>query len=103
MSEQQVALVLLQEFRAFRDSEFREFRDENSAWREASGKAITRLETQVCSAITGSEDSPSRLSVVESKVSSLDRLRWWASGIAFAVGSVIGAAVKLGPMLLAHK
>jgi len=39
--------LLLTEFRAFRDTEWREFRESVSAWQQETGERVAQLETQV--------------------------------------------------------
>jgi hypothetical protein len=54
--------LLLTEFRAFRDTEWREFRESVASWQQDTGERIAQLETHVKSGITGN-GQPSRLQV----------------------------------------
>ena len=77
--EEQVAQLLLAEFRAFRDTEFRKFKDDVANWREDSASRIGVLETQMKAGVTGN-GTPSRLTVVEKRTRSLERARWYEAG-----------------------
>ena len=79
--EEQVAQLLLAEFRAFRDTEFREFKDDVANWREDSASRLGVLETQVKTGITGN-GQPSRMAVIEKRQRSLERTRWYFYGAA---------------------
>jgi hypothetical protein len=79
--------LLLTEFRAFRDTEWREFRESVSAWQQETGERIAQLEAQVKAGVTGN-GQPSRLQVVEHNVEQLNRFRYWLLGFA-GVASVI--------------
>jgi hypothetical protein len=92
--EDQTARQLLVEFRAFRDSEFRGFRNEFSDWKVETAERIGPLETQVKSGITGN-GQPSRLAVLEAEVSKLNQFKFWLLGAAAAVGSAFGAGVNI--------
>jgi hypothetical protein len=92
--EDQTAHLLLAEFRAFRDTEWREFRDDVGSWKQDTAGRLASLETQVKSGITGG-GQPSRLAVVEASVEDLNRFRYWWMGASAAIGSIGGALVSL--------
>lgn len=68
---------LLAEFRAFRDTEWREFRDDVNKWQVDSAQRTATLEAQVKSGVTGN-GQPSRLAVVEEKVNELTNSKYKA-------------------------
>jgi hypothetical protein len=68
--EDQTAHLLLSEFRAFRDNEWRDFREQVWTWQQNTGERVAQLESQVKSGITGN-GQPSRLQVVEDTVEDL--------------------------------
>lgn len=72
--------LLLTEFRAFRDTEWREFRESVSAWQQGTGERVATLETLVKDVVGNGQ--PGRLTNVESAVSGLQRWRYWLTGIA---------------------
>jgi hypothetical protein len=87
---------LLKEFRAFRDTEWREFRVSVSAWQQETGERITRLETQVKAGVTGN-GQPSRLAVVEQRVRSLEWVRWYVGGAVIAIWTTLTAVLRCLP------
>jgi len=118
MPDKQTIDLLLQEFRAFRDNEFREFKDDVATWKQDAGERLAILENDVKSGIKGN-GQPSRLATaekrieelqdiraderipeIEEKVDSLLQLRWKISGMAIAVFAVIDLAVKFLPAFL---
>jgi len=118
MPDKQTIDLLLQEFRAFRDNEFREFKDDVATWKQDSGTRLAIVENDVKSGIKGN-GQPSRLAVVEKKVEDLEdvraderipeiegrvdsllQLRWKISGMAVAVFAVIDVALKFLPAFL---
>ena len=88
--EDTTARLLLTEFRAFRDYEFRDFKDTVAEWKQDTGERVAQLETSVKSGVTGN-GQPSRLSVVEQELEQLTRFRYWLLGASAAAGSVCGA------------
>lgn len=96
----QTAELLLQEFRAFRDNEFREFRDDVATWKQGTGERLTALETTVGDGLIDN-GQPSRMTVVERKVSVLERITWIASGVVLTVQAVVGLLMEWRPW--AHK
>jgi hypothetical protein len=92
----QTAELLLQEFRAFRDNEFREFRDDVAAWKQDSGERLKALETTVEDGLIDN-GQPSRLTAVERKVSVLERVAWIASGVLLATQAVVGILIEWHP------
>lgn len=71
--------LLLTEFRAFRDTEWREFRASVVSWQQDTGERIAQLEIQVKSGITGN-GQPSRLQLAERSIDQLNRFRYWLLG-----------------------
>lgn len=90
--EEPVSSVLLQEFRAFRDAEFRVFRDELTAWKQEVGERLASLEADVKSGIKGN-GQPSRLTTVEERLTELQRVRWKAVGAFVAVWALFTTAL----------
>ena len=80
--------LLLTEFRAFRDAEWREFRVSVSSWQQETGERIAQLETQVKAGVTGN-GQPSRLQVAERNIAQLNRFRYWLLGCAGIVSVVL--------------
>jgi len=110
--------LLLAEFRAFRDNEFREFKDDVSTWKQDNGARIAILENDVKAGIKGN-GQPSRLSIAEKKIEALEdvrsderipaveekvedmlKLRWKISGAAVGVFSIIDLGMKFLPGIL---
>lgn len=83
-------------FRAFRDTEWREFRESVSAWQQETGERIAQLEIQVKSGITGN-GQPSRLAAVEQRVRSLEWARWYVGGAVIAFWTALTAALRWLP------
>lgn len=92
----QVAELLLQEFRAFRDTEFCEFREDVASWRQDSGERLAKLENEVKSGISGN-GQPSRLTLIEDKVESLQHDRWKFTGFVLAVWTGLTLLLHLLP------
>jgi hypothetical protein len=90
MMNEQVVELLLQEFRAFRDTEFREFRDDVASWRQETGERNAALETQM-KEVRGN-GQPGRLGIVEAEVKAVQRWRYKVIGIAAGVSTVVSAA-----------
>ena len=76
--------LLLTEFRAFRDTEWREFRESVSAWQQEAGERVAQLETQVKVGVTGN-GQPSRLALAERSIAELNRFRYWVLGAAAGI------------------
>jgi hypothetical protein len=85
--DDKTAQLLLQEFRAFRDSEFREFREDVSAWKQESGERIATLETQVKDVVGNGQ--PGRMTLAEQAIAALQRWRYWVLGGAAGVSGVV--------------
>lgn len=92
----QTAELLLQEFRAFRDNEFRAFRDDVAAWRQDTGERLKSLETTAKDALIDN-GQPSRLTVVEQKVSILERIMWIGSGVVLSAQVLFGVLLEWRP------
>jgi hypothetical protein len=90
--EQTIIQLLLQEFRAFRDSEFREFKDDVATWKQDSGARIATLESDVKAGIKGN-GQPSRMSIVEEKVSRLERFKWQVTSAGAALWTVVETVI----------
>lgn len=86
--ENHTTLLLLQEFRAFRDTEWREFCASVSAWQRETGERVAQLETQVKSGVTGN-GQPSRLQVAEGNIDRLNRFRYWLLGAAGIISIIL--------------
>jgi len=69
---------LLQEFRAFRDTEWRTHRDQVSQWREEDRARIVALEVK--SKDISGNGQPGRMRDVESRTTVLERAFWSVSG-----------------------
>ena len=82
------ALLLLQEFRSFRDTEFRTFRQDVSSWVQSSGERLAKLESEVKSGVSGN-GQPSRLAIVEKDVEELQHNRWFGAGVVAALSSAL--------------
>jgi hypothetical protein len=93
--------ILLQEFRAFRDSEFRDFRNEVAAWKQETGERVTALEVKVKD---GLEDNgtPSRMTAVETRVSGLEKIRWKTTGIVSAIWAIVTLTLTVAASYMPH-
>jgi hypothetical protein len=80
--------LLLTEFRAFRDTEWREFRVAVSSWQQETGERVAQLETQVKAGVTGN-GQPSRLQVAERSIDQLNRFRYWLLGCAGVLSVIL--------------
>jgi hypothetical protein len=79
--------LLLTEFRAFRDTEWREFRESVSAWQQETGERIAQLETKaqdVCG-----NGQPGRMTTAEQSIAALQRFRYWQLGAAAALSGAL--------------
>ena len=91
-----ISELLLQEFRAFRDQEFREFREDIASWRQESGERLKALETTVADGLVDN-GQPSRMTAVEDKLSWLERILWTAGGVLLTVQSAVGILMEWRP------
>jgi hypothetical protein len=89
----QVAVLLLEEFRAFRDTEFREFRESVADQQRVTAERVTTLEVVVKDGLIDNGHD-CRMTAVERKLDGLQRWRWQATGIAAAVTAVAGWVSK---------
>lgn len=85
MEDISISQLLLQEFRAFRDVEFREFASEILTWKQDIGERVSSIESKIKPALENN-GQPSRLSVVENRVTALERERWRVAG---AIGAMV--------------
>lgn len=74
--------------RAFVVTELKELRGDFNKFARDTGERVSSLESQVRYGVTGN-GQPSRLQVVEERVESLSRWRWWVVGCAAGSGAVI--------------
>lgn len=86
--------LLLAEFRAFRDTEWRQFREDVSGWKADAGERLATLETNVKTGITGN-GQPSRLQVVENEVKRLTNFKFKLIGIACAASAGISGIAAI--------
>jgi hypothetical protein len=91
-----VTELLLQEFRAFRDQEFRDFKDDVATWKQETGERVKALETTVDEGLIDN-GQPSRMTVVERKVSVLERITWIASGVLLTIQAFVGLLIEWRP------
>ncbi|WP_420239219.1 hypothetical protein ACOBR2_06450 [Telmatobacter bradus] len=89
----QVAVLLLEEFRAFRDTEFREFRESVASQQRITAERVTALEVVVRDGLIDNGHD-CRMTAVERKVDGLQRWRWQATAIAATVTTVAGWVSK---------
>jgi len=80
-------------------AEIKSLRDDLYNYSRESGERITSLEIHVKTGITGN-GTPSRLSVVERTVESLQRWRWMILGGASAISALISALATYAVHLL---
>ena len=83
--------LLLTEFRAFRDTEWREFRESVSAWQQGTGERVAQLETQVRDLYGNGR--PGRVSKLESKTDKHARIIWIGMGAWTVINAVVAIAV----------
>lgn len=95
--EDTTAQLLLQEFRSFRDSEFREFREEVQAWKVETAERLTQLEASAHDLCGNGQ--PGRMAGAESRISGLEQLRWGVVGAAAAISALITLACRWLPWL----
>ncbi len=82
--------LLLTEFRAFRDTEFREFRDDVASWKLAIGERISKAETQVKDLYGNGRDG--RVTAVEKKLAHHSKVIWIGIGVLFAIQGGLAVA-----------
>lgn len=75
----QAVHLLLQEFRSFRDNEFRQFRDEINSWRQETVERVATLEAHDKD-ISGN-GQPGRMVNAEKKITLHDRVIWIGYGL----------------------
>jgi hypothetical protein len=83
--------LLLTEFRAFRDMEWREFRESVSTWQRETGERVAQLETKaqdVCG-----NGQPGRLTTAEQDIAALQRFWYWQLGAAAALSGALTLAL----------
>lgn len=72
--------LLLAEFRAFRDTEWREFRESVSAWQRETGERIAQLEVKAQDLCGNGQQG--RMTVAERSITALQGFRYWQLGAA---------------------
>lgn len=92
----QTAELLLDEFRAFRDQEFREFVNSVAAWREESSGRLSALEVQAKDIIGNGR--PGRMDDAEDDIQKLQQWQHWVLGISVGVS----ALVSIGAWIIVH-
>lgn len=85
--------VILDEIRAVRD-ELREFRSDVNAWQLSTAEKIAKLEAQVKPAIVGN-GQPSKLATIDTRVTALERGKYWLAGASSASGAAVGIIFEL--------
>lgn len=83
--------LLLTEFRAFRDSEWREFRESVASWQQDTGERIVQLETEMRDLYGNGR--PGRVSKLESKTDGHSRIIWLAMGAWTVINAAVGIAM----------
>ena len=96
MQDQTIVQLLLQEFRAFRDTEFHDFRDDVSAWRQETGERVAVLESEVKSGLKGN-GQPSRMTKAEDRITALERAWWKIVGACAAVWALLTVVLHFVP------
>ena len=91
--DEQFTQILLQEFRSFRDQEFRAFRGDLSEWQQQTGERVASLESDVKQGIRGN-GQPSRLAEVEEKVAMLEKWKWYLMGAWVVVAAAISTVTS---------
>jgi hypothetical protein len=84
--------LLLTEFRAFRDTEWREFRESVSAWQQETGERVAQLEVKAKDLCGNGQ--PGRMTVAEQGISALQRFRYWQLGAAAVLSGIITVALR---------
>ncbi|MDR3746666.1 MAG: hypothetical protein P4M04_00655 [Acidobacteriota bacterium] len=79
--------LLLTEFRAFRDTEWREFRESVSAWQQETGERVAQLEVKAQD-LSGN-GQPGRMTIAEQGIAALQRVRYWQLGAAAALSGAL--------------
>ena len=95
MEDLTVVNVLLGEFRAFRDVEFRQFRDEQTDLRAR----VAALEITIKPVVIGN-GQPSELASIKSRISDLESIRWRAIGAVGTICMVISMLFSIGTLWL---
>jgi hypothetical protein len=85
--------LLLQEFRAFRDNEWRIFRDQVVTWKEEDRARLTELEVHSKDIVGNGQ--PGRMANVEEKTSKLEKYKYWLIGIAAGVSGIVSILVVI--------
>lgn len=84
--------LLLTEFRAFRDTEWREFRESVSAWQQETGERVAQLEVKERD--IGGNGQPGRMALAEQSIAALQRFRYWQLGAAAVVSVLFTLVLK---------
>ncbi len=85
--------LLLTEFRAFRDTEWREFRESVSAWQQETGERVAELESQMRDLYGNGQ--PGRVSRLESKTDKHSRVIWLGMGAWTVINTIIAYFCRL--------
>jgi hypothetical protein len=94
-------IQLLTEFRSFRDTEWREFRDQVMIWQNDTAQRVAKLESEVKAGLIGN-GTPSRLNVLEDKVSDLTKYKYWLLGVTAGVSAIVSIVAACVGFLLKH-
>ena len=84
--------LLLTEFRAFRDTEWREFRESVSAWQQETGERIAQLEVKTQDLCGNGQ--PGRMTVAERSIAALQRFRYWQLGAAAVLSGITTLVIR---------
>lgn len=87
--------LLLTEFRAFRDTEWREFRESVSSWQQENGERIAQLETEMRDLYGNGRQG--RVSKLESKTDKHARIIWLGMGAWTVINGLVVLAMHYHP------
>lgn len=86
-------LLLLTEFRAFRDTEWRDFRESVASWQQNTGERMTQLQTQMRDLYGNGQ--PGRVSKLESKTEKHSRVIWLVMGAWTVINAIIAYCFRV--------
>jgi hypothetical protein len=87
------ATAILDEIRAVR-SELQDFRRDVQSWQQDTGERVQALESVTKPAIVGN-GQPSKMSILDARITILERGKYWLAGVCSCSGLVGGILFEL--------
>jgi hypothetical protein len=76
------------------DDKFEEFRRDVTSWQQETGEKVVKLETIVHPALINN-GQPSKISSIDTRVTNLERSKYWMAGVCSSTGALAGIIFEL--------